>query len=74
MKLTWFTPWGWIYRPIAWQGFLIALLALLFCAQVFLAVDRNAHSASDTLYAIFPYVTSVFLLLNWVASKTSQAE
>ncbi len=72
MKPVWFKPWGWIYRPNSWQGIILLLLTLAFCVQVFIAVDRNAHSVSDTLYGIFPYVVPAFMLLNWVASKTSQ--
>jgi len=67
----WFKSWGWIYRPITWQGILTCLFALAFCVQVFFAVDRNSHSVSDTLYGIFPYVVPCLILLNWVASKTS---
>jgi hypothetical protein len=29
MKPQWFESWGWIYRPIAWQGILVSFLALL---------------------------------------------
>jgi hypothetical protein len=47
------------------------LLAVVFCVQVFLAVDRHSHSASDTLYGVFPYVVPCVMLLNWVASKTA---
>lgn len=72
MKPVWFKPWGWIYRPNSWQGIILLLLTLAFCVQVFVAVDRNAHSVSDTLYGIFPYVVPAFMLLDWVASKTSQ--
>jgi hypothetical protein len=71
MKLKWFKPWGWIYRPISWQGVLIVLLTLAFCVQVFLAVDRQSHSVSDTLYGIFPYIVPTLILLDWFASKTS---
>ena len=71
MKAVWFKPWGWIYRPTSWQGILATLVTLAFCIQVFFAVDRNAHSVSDTLYGIFPYVVGASMLLYWVASKTS---
>ena len=67
----WFTPWGWVYRPVSWQGASLALLTVLFCMQVFVAVDRHSHSASDTLYGVFPYVVPALMLLHWVASKTS---
>jgi hypothetical protein len=71
MTRVWFKPWGWLYRPVSWQGFGLVALAALFCIQVFIAVDRHSHSASDTLYGIFPYVVPVLILLNWVGSKAS---
>lgn len=71
MKAKWFESWGWIYRPISWQGVLVVLLALAFCIQVFVAVDRQSHSVSDTLYGIFPYWAPTLIVLYWVASKTS---
>ena len=71
MNATWFKPMGWLFRPVSWQGYLSVALALTFCAQVFVAIDRHSHSVSDTLYGVFPYVAPAFLLLNWLASKTS---
>lgn len=70
MQRRWFTPWGWTYRPVAWQGVALTLAAAAFCVRVFAAVDRNSHSASDTLYGIFPYVVPCLILLHWVASRT----
>ena len=67
----WFKPWGWVFRPVSAVGWLATALALGFCAQVFLAVDHHSHSVSDTLYGVFPYLASSFILLNWLASKTS---
>lgn len=64
MKQQWFKSWGWIYRPVSWQGVIITILFLLFCANVFWAIDRNSHSVSDTLYGIFPYWVPAFLV--WV--------
>jgi len=71
MAQRWFAPLGWVYRPVSWQGVLLILLAFVFCAQVFLAVDRRSHSVSDTLYGIFPFVVPCLIVLNWIASKTS---
>ncbi len=71
MTRPWFKPWGWIYRPNSVEGVLLVVLAIVFCVQVFLAVDRHSHSASDTLYGIFPYVVPALGILYWVASKTS---
>jgi hypothetical protein len=45
-------------------------MALLLCINVFVVIDRHSHSASDTLYGVFPYFASSFLLLNWLASRT----
>jgi hypothetical protein len=59
------------HYPISWQGFILTILALAFCVQVFLAVDGNSHSVSDTLYGVFPFVVPTFLVLGWIASKTS---
>lgn len=71
MNRVWFKPWGWIYRPVTRQGLTITALALVFCVQMFVAVARDSHSVSDTLYGVFPYVVPAFILLHWIASKTS---
>jgi len=70
-KSVWFEAWGWIYRPVTWQGFGVSLLALAFCVQVFVVVDRNSHSVSDTLYGIYPFILPTLMLLYWVATKSS---
>jgi hypothetical protein len=74
MKHKWFREWGWLYYPISWQGLILLLLVLIFWVQVFLAIDRHSHSVSDTLYGIFPYYVPSFLLLLWMASKTSRRD
>ena len=71
MNTLWFRAWGWVYRPVSTAGWLFVTLGLVFCVQVFLAVDRHSHSVSDTLFGVFPYFICCFLLLNWLASKTS---
>jgi hypothetical protein len=70
MKSVWFKPWGWIHRPVTWQGVALVVIAAAFCVQVFIAVDRRSHSVSDTLYGVFPFVVPTLLLLDWIASKT----
>ncbi len=74
MKNPWFKRLGWFYVPASWQAGFFTLLALLFCVQVFVALDRHSHSASDTLYGVFPYFISCFLLLDWVARNTSRTQ
>ena len=71
MSHPWFKRWGWVYRPVHPLGFLVALAALAFCVQVFRALDRNSHSATDTLYPFYAYAAPTFLGLMWIASRTS---
>ena len=72
MRPQWFKPWGWIYRPISWQGILVSLFAIAFSIQVFLAVDSRSHSVSDTLYGIFPYIVPCWMIAYWIATKTTR--
>ena len=72
MKTNWFKKTGWIYVPISIAGAVLSLLAIIFCVTVFIAVDRNSHSVSDTFYGIFPYFVSVFVILFWIAGNTSK--
>jgi hypothetical protein len=71
MKTIWFKRWGWFHYPVSLPGGVIVLAALAFCAQVFRAIDQRSHSVSDTFYGVFPLLACCFLLLDWVASKTS---
>jgi hypothetical protein len=72
MKAIWFKHRGWFYVPASVLGVVLWLLAIAFCVTVFVAVDRHSHSASDTLYGIFPFFTCTFLLLDWVGRQTSE--
>jgi hypothetical protein len=72
MTTNWFRKFGWIYIPISFIGVIITLLVIAFCITVFIAVDRNSHSVSDTLYGIFPYFVSAFTILFWIAANTSK--
>jgi len=74
MKKIWFKKWGWIFRPVSWQGTLITALLVLFLIQVFMAVDRNSHSVSDTLYGIFPFWVPSILSWLWIGLQTSAKE
>ncbi len=73
MRKSWFKKWGWLHLPTSWSGALLSLITLVICAQVFVAVDRHSHSASDTLYGVFPYFVSCFLLLNWIAANSAKS-
>jgi hypothetical protein len=72
MKTQWFKRLGWFYLPVSLPGAIITLAALAFCVQVFVAVDRHSHSVSDTLYGVFPFFASGFLLFDWIAGRTSR--
>lgn len=54
MQRRWFVPWDWIYRPVAWPGLLLVICVVIFCAQVFLAIDRHSHSVVILSMASFP--------------------
>ncbi|MHB8539565.1 MAG: hypothetical protein ACYDCD_01295 [Candidatus Acidiferrales bacterium] len=71
MKAKWFREWGWFYRPVTLPGWLALILTVLFCLQVFTAINRHSHSVSDTLYGIFPFWVSAWTILGGIASRTS---
>jgi hypothetical protein len=71
MKNAWFRRVCWVHLPVSVPGAIIALAALAFCVQVFLAVDRGSHSVSDTVYGVFPFFACAFLLFEWIAARTS---
>jgi hypothetical protein len=71
MKKDWFKRFGWFYVPVSFPGVLLCFLAALFCLTVFAAIDRHAHLAFDTLYGVFPFFVCTFLLLDWIAGRSS---
>ena len=73
MKASWFRQVGWFYVPISSAGFALSVAAALFCLTVFIAIDRRSHSATDTLYGVFPFFASTFLLMDWIGRRTSAA-
>lgn len=73
MKLKWFKRIGWFYFPVSIPGAIAWFFGILFCLNVLRAVDRHSHSASDTLYGIFPCFTCVFLIMDWLGSRNSES-
>jgi len=69
---SWFRSNGWIHYPITWQGILLYGCMFVFFILTFRSVDQHSHSASDTLFGIFPFWIPAYLLIEWVASKTSK--
>lgn len=72
MEVNWFRRFGWFHVPVSIYGAVILFIAVLFCFNVFLAEDKISHSASDTLYAIYPYFTATFLLYEWIGERTTR--
>lgn len=72
-KKRWFKEVGLIYLPIKWQGFLITGFIILFSINIFIVVDANSHSVSDTLFGIFPYIVPALIVLYLIAAKKSKA-
>ncbi len=70
--MPWFRRFGWFHLPVSVPGAMVTLGALAFCVQVFLAVDRQSHSVTDTLYSVYPFIIPTLLLLDWVASRSSE--
>jgi len=68
----WFKKAGWIYKPTSIIGWVIAIITILLCVQVFIAVDAHSHSVSDTFYGVFPYIVAYFVVAGWIASNTSE--
>ena len=71
MKTLWFKRRGWFYLPVTVPGLVIVAGALVFCANVFWAVDRKSHSVSDTLYGVYPFFIATFLMVDWLARRSS---
>jgi len=68
--MRWFRPVGILFVPVSATGWLLTLLVVAFCAQVFWFVDSRSHSVSDTLYGIFPFWCPALLALAWLADRT----
>ena len=68
--IVWFKKVGWIYRPISIAGWIITIITILLCSQIFLFVDSHSHSVSDTFYGVFPYIVSYLVVAGWIASNT----
>jgi len=72
MKANWFKRIGWFHVPVSVSGAVICVVAAIFCYTVFTAVDRRAHSVSDVFYGVFPFFACTFLLVDWIAARTSR--
>lgn len=71
-KKRWFKRTGLLFIPLNWKGFAVTGFIFLFCVNIFLVVDANSQSISDTLYGIFPYISIAVIILYLLAVKTSK--
>ena len=62
---------GWYYLPISPAGWILLLGAIATDVWFFMAIDRNSHSASDTLINFLPFFASVWVIFSYFASNTS---
>ncbi|MBI5917250.1 MAG: hypothetical protein HY842_17915 [Bacteroidetes bacterium] len=63
---------GWFYLPCSIPGWVIFLVYVAVNVQFFTAIDRNSHSASDTLINFFPYFISLSAFYCWIAYHTAR--
>jgi hypothetical protein len=68
-----FVEWGPLRRPISVLGWFITIAAILLIVLTFVAIDGRSHSASDTLYGVYPYFGVTFLLWDWLARRLSRS-
>lgn len=72
-KPEWFRPWGYGYLPNTWQGFSATILVVVICIVVFLVIDANSQSVSDTLIGTGFIITPIVGALYWFARSRSAA-
>lgn len=55
---------GWGWTPVKWQGWVFLLAWVLTLIKVFILVDANSHSVSDTLQGMLaPFILLVIILI-----------
>ncbi|MFM7678922.1 MAG: hypothetical protein ACKO83_08740 [Roseiflexaceae bacterium] len=70
MSPHWFRRTTYWYMPCHIAGWFIMISAIIFCATVVIAANRHAHSVSDMLYAIYPYLVCTALATDRIAEQT----
>ena len=71
----WFKParfWKWFacYYPSSWQGWGITLFLGAILVGVFLKIDQQSHSGSDTLIRFAPWFIAIGLLFDVLCFRT----
>lgn len=73
-KKLWFRRklYGWGWTPATWQGWGILLLYVVAMVLIFINIDKDSHSASDTLLNYFLPVLLLTALLIFICYKTGE--
>mgnify|MGYP001568499764 CR=1 FL=1 len=54
---------GWGWYPSTWQGWLVLLTWVIIEIALFLNIDKNSHSVSDTLINFIPISIVLIIIL-----------
>ena len=55
---------GWGWTPATWQGWAVIALYIIGVVKIFVIIDMDSHSGSDTLISMFvPFMLLTALLL-----------
>jgi hypothetical protein len=69
--MRWFKSFPALSSSLSRFGWIISMFAAAICLHTFWFVDGRSHSASDTLYGVFPYWVPTFLLWVWIDGRMS---
>lgn len=74
MKPLWFKAkkYGYGWYPVTWQGWSVLAVYVAFVFGSILFIDRNSHSASDTLRPFLILDALATVLLVWICVKTGE--
>jgi len=76
MNLPWFKRTGIFFIPTSIIGWLVALAGLAYAVYVFIDIDRQSHSVSDTLINFafnLLIISALYSLIGFFASRTPKA-
>ena len=74
IKKLWFRGkrYGWGWRPVTWQGWMVTLVYVAVVVLSFLEIERDSRSAYDTFIGVFPRVFIATLLLVLICYRTGK--
>ena len=77
MKLPWFQRIGLLFYPKTIIGWFILIFFLAFLVYIFIDIDSQSHSVSDTLMNFifnFIIITSIYSLVGIITSRSKREE